>query len=117
MSALYNKGNKNIRKGVSMENYKQTLGQLVAQGKVVLVDDKPVRVKRPPRRIYVRTHSKKVRRAVTEAKANARRGRAQPSRVFCKVCYKKDVPIEQAIHMDGGGTQGHRSFWICLECV
>ena len=31
----------------------------------------------------------------------------------CKVCYKKVVDLCDMVQVEGGGTQGHKSFWMC----
>ena len=36
----------------------------------------------------------------------------EPKTVVCKFCHKR-IPVENAILEEGGGVQGHKSFWIC----
>jgi len=58
---------------------------------------------RQKRRIYFRP-----KRTIKRAK----RILIPPKEVTCKLCHKR-ININDAILEEGGGIQGHRSFWIC----
>ena len=67
--------------------------------------------KRPPKRIYIRNHSQKVRRIITEVK-KAGKVLGWPETIQCKVCYREDVPIEEATLRQGiNGRRG--DYFMC----
>lgn len=63
---------------------------------------------RQPRRIYVRPTSdaRKARRLAKKTR--------QRKVVRCKVCFSV-IDIDEAVEIDGGGTQGHLSFMMCRK--
>jgi len=69
-----------------------------------------VEIKRPPRRIYHRPA--KAPKLVRVVKLRSSWG--LPAEVTCKLCYKR-ISQEEAVLVGGGGTQGHREFYMCLK--
>jgi hypothetical protein len=67
-------------------------------------------VRREPKRIYVRNVVKKAKKETTKIKRvlNAE----WPETVTCGVCYKKDVPVEDAI-LRLGITGSRGDYWMC----
>jgi len=66
------------------------------------------------RKRYVHNVSKKVQRVVKEAK-HAKRvlNEEWPETVTCKVCYKKKVPVDNAIFRLS--ISGKSGYWVCKE--
>lgn len=93
-----------------MKGYKQTLGQLIRDNKIIIESDKPVR---KPRRIYI-THSQRVKRIVTQVK-RVKRVVGWPKTVTCYVCGTQKVSTEEAHRVLGGGM-GHYTYWMCNVC-
>jgi len=65
---------------------------------------------REPKRIYHRP----VKREKPKKVVKLRSSFGLPSQVVCKVCGKK-IPQTEAVLVLGGGTQGHRDFYMCLK--
>lgn len=64
-----------------------------------------------PTRCYVRNVIKNATKEIKKAK----RVLGFPAQINCKVCYKKGVPLDEAVFVEGGGTQGHYGFWMCND--
>lgn len=62
---------------------------------------------------YYRPVYKKAEKESGDKKLVEKRG--WPKQIECKVCFKKNVPIEEAILQTGGGTMGHRAYFMCLN--
>jgi len=72
--------------------------------------------KREPKRIYIR-FSKNVRNAVNKAKDEAKFAKkvlGWPSTVTCQICYKKDVPVDDAILRLGINSE-RGNYWMCRK--
>ncbi len=61
-----------------------------------------------PKRIYIRPTSD-----AKKALRLARKTR-QPKVVRCKICFSV-VDINETVEIEGGGTQGHPSFLMCIK--
>lgn len=69
--------------------------------------------KREPRRIYFRPMSRPHAQQKIELDKKPKK---EPKTCRCKVCFKVR-PREEMKRIGGGGTQGHREYFICPGCA
>jgi len=74
----------------------------------------PDGTERPKRRVYLKPTKKDIMKSYARKRAEALGLETKPKDPIkeCGVCYKKR-PISEMIEVQGGGTQGHPSFFMC----
>ena len=92
--------------------HKQAWGQLIDAGKLEILKGDLPKEKKPPKKIYIRNHSQKVRRIVAEVESKNKIQRGWPENVTCDVCGEK-IKASNAERRCGGAGMGRPGYYIC----